>query len=155
MGKIESKFEDIDLEPMDMSLVEKYSWLDMSPLIVEWSEYKDTILAARENIAVQKALADQIYYEIIPNRVFVGRQYNDWRHQIIVEFKEELLKKIFEKNLFASGHYNTVARIFGSWGFPNSDYLHSRVINLFNDLYINERQLIEVAKTVKTHVLFA
>ena len=147
-----SCLQDSNSRLLDLSLVESKSWLDTSPLDMSWSEYKDKVAAAREKISSQKKLADQIYYEIIPDSIFLGAQFNDWRHQILVDHKEELLKKIFGKELFASGHYNTVARIFGSGEFPNSDQLYSRVINLFNDLHINEEQLIEVAETVKCHV---
>lgn len=152
-GLCKTHLQDEAPRQLDLSLVKRSPWLDMSPLATSWSEYKDHINAAREKVATQKSLADQIYYKIIPNRIFLGAQFNDWRHQILVDRKEELLRAIFEKKLFASGHYNTSARIFGAGEFPNSDRLYSRVINLFNDLYIKEQQIIEVAETVKSHVL--
>jgi hypothetical protein len=147
-----SLLRDKNHKRLDLSLVKSSSWLDTSPLAITWSEYGDAILAKGQKVSTHKALADQIYYETIPKRVFLGNQFNGWRHQILVDQKDVLLKTIFENHLFASGHYNTVAKLFRSGNFPNSDHLYSRIVNLFNDLYIDEKQMLAVAQLVRAHV---
>ena len=84
--------------------------------------------------------------------MFLGENFNLWRHQILVDNKERLLEKIFASGLFASGHYANVARMFTSSDYPNCDRLHSRIVNLFNDFYVSEEQMIDTAHIVKKHV---
>lgn len=127
-------------------------WLNKAQLDIEQTEYLERISQRKASIAKHKSLADQIYRTYIPPDAFVGHQYNDWRHQIFVDGKQSLLDLIFSNKLFASGHYDTTARIFSQSHFPQSDQLYSRVVNLFNDYHITEPQMIDVAKLVSLHL---
>ena len=139
-------------EAINNELLGELAWLDLSPLGMCWDEYMDLLLDRREKVSLHKRLADDIYKGIIPREIFLGDRYNLWRHQVLVEDKIKLLDEIFKSELFASGHYRTVANFFTDTRFPNSDHLYSRVVNLFNDFYVNENQMIEVARIVRQHV---
>lgn len=127
-------------------------WLDSRPLALSQAEYMDAINERIEPIRRQKLLADQIYQSHIPGEAFIGDQFNDWRHQLVVAGKMQLLELLFANELFASGHYDTTARLFSNYDYPQSDHLYSRVINLFNDFNLTEAQMISVARLVKRHL---
>ena len=87
-------------------------WLDSGPLLLGQAEYMNVIKHRLGPVKQQKALADQVYKSLIPASVFIGDQYNAWRHQILVSEKFRLLDTIFANGLVASGHYDTTARLF-------------------------------------------
>ena len=127
-------------------------WLDSGPLALSHSEYLDAIGRRLGAVRKQKALADEIYRSLIPESVFIGEQYNDWRHQILVGGKFQLLETLFANKLFASGHYDTTARLFSGCDYARSDHLYSRIVNLFNDFNLTEAQMVDIAGLVSRHV---
>ncbi len=135
-----------------ITLERELHWLDTAPFETEWNEYQDEIGILLNKMKEYKTNADAIYKSIIPESVFFGDDYNHWRHQICVKGKQVLLEKIFSRGLFASGHYNTSAQLFSSETYINSENLFSRVVNLFNDLYVVESQIEAVAVTVRDHL---
>lgn len=128
-------------------------WLDTGPLQISSEDYRDRIAQQTEIAARTKALADEIYRSYIPAEALLAEQYHHWRHQVLVQNKTALLQTIFAHGLFASGHYDTTARLFSSADFPRSDHLYSRIVNLFNDYHICEPQIIAVARLVQRHLL--
>mgnify|MGYP000191401024 CR=1 FL=1 len=128
-------------------------WLDTGPLLLSHANYRDRIDEQREIAARTKTVADQIYRSYIPAGALLGEQYHNWRHQVVVDNKTALIEDIFAHGLFASGHYDTSARLFSSSDFPRSDHLYSRIVNLFNDFHISEPQILAVARLVQRHLL--
>ena len=127
-------------------------WLDSGSLPLNPGEYMDTIHRRIGAVKRQKALADQIYRSLIPDSVFIGEKYNDWRHQILVHGKFQLLDSLFANALFASGHYDTTARLFSDCAYHQSDHLYSRIVNLFNDFNLTADQMVDIARLVGRHV---
>ena len=126
-------------------------WLNVTPIKKDWNEYQEQIANSLDKVAVHKEKLDQIYRSIIPETLFIGEDYNLWRHQIRVHKKGELLKNIFASGNFASGHYNVTAKLFSTKNFSVSEQLYTEVVNLFNDFYVDDKQAETVAKIVASH----
>ncbi len=126
-------------------------WLDTVSVKNSWDEYRDQIAVMLEKVVLHKEKSGLIYRSIIPETLFIGEEYNHWRHQVRVNRKDDLLKKIFADGNFASGHYNVTARLFTKNKFAVSEQLYAEVINLFNDFYVNEKQVEAVARVVASH----
>ena len=72
---------------------------------------------------------------MLPKEIQFPIEYQNWRFNIRVNNKEEILKNIFDAGLFASGHYKPLAD-----HCPVAKDLYEHVINLFNDFYYTEEQ---------------
>ena len=125
----------------------------MRSLPLTEDKYMETIREQSVTAARQKQLASDIYKDQIPEELFLGEGYNNWRQQILVENKSKVLETIFSRGYFASGHYDTTARLFSKASFPITDSFFSRTVNLFNDKYVDENSMIAVAKIIKQHAL--
>jgi hypothetical protein len=127
-------------------------WLDMSEHHETWHEYKSRIEIQMSKSQLQKEIINDIYSSEIPRDIWLGEDFNDWRFNILVDNKEKLLKKIFDAGLFASSHYASLSGIFDDERAPEADSLHSKIVNLFNDFRINQRQALFISKLVRRHI---
>lgn len=114
----------------------------------------DTYLSQIENYSIERNLCrdklNEIYKTHLPESIQLPNEYQNWRFNISVDFslKDVILKKIFESNLFASSHYNSANRLFNYDIYSNSERLHSRVINLFNDKYYSEDKALRTCEII-------
>lgn len=102
-------------------------------------KYLDTIKMQLPIMENHKKEINDIY-GAISTLTTLGSSMNNWRYTLLSERKDEILTKIFAEGLFASSHYCPSSRLFTSEYYPNSEWLYSRVINLFNDKYISVDQ---------------
>jgi len=116
-------------------------------------KYFQNIKNSLIKIKLHKLKINKIYNEILPNELKLGEEFNSWRYNIIISKKEELLKKIFNYNLFASSHYYPSSKIFKLEKQKNTDLLNNSIINLFNDFRYNEEMAEKTAKIIKKHFL--
>lgn len=80
----------------------------------------------------------------------LGKNYQDWRYNILVDNQDCCLKLLFENGLFASKHYKSLGSgYFVNDVFCNCDWLEDHVINLFNDFCYTEEQAEKTAKLLK------
>ncbi len=63
-------------------------WLDGSHLILKKSEYFDKIVKRVRTIADQKKKINNIYYENLKSGIILGKGYNSWRFNILVNNKK-------------------------------------------------------------------
>lgn len=128
---------------------EHLNWLDTTML----DEYDSQILyekiIAKSTIALEhKRKINEIYDYYLPNAIKLDKEYNSWRYNIIIPNSTSILKKIFEKGLFASKHYQPASSLFVKAKFTHTQYLYENIINLFNDSYINEIQAKSICKII-------
>lgn len=89
---------------------------------------------------------NQIYKDLLPKKIQLQDEYQNWRFNILVENRDEILNEIFNKGLFASAHYKSLCNM------PNADKLSSKIINLFNDEYFTEIQVYQVCEIISKNI---
>lgn len=77
---------------------------------------------------------NEVYRSLLPYEIQFEDRFQNWRFNIWVDNKEEVLRAIFADGLFASSHYRPLGRTEGS---TNAVRLHNHVINLFNDYHFS------------------
>jgi len=110
------------------------------------NEYFEQIHVVGEKTIKHKKVLNEIYKELLPKQIQLSSDYNNWRFNILVKNKNEILKNIFKNNLFASDHFKCMNQDTDL--FQNALNLHKMIINLFNDLYFNEEQTIRICKII-------
>jgi hypothetical protein len=124
------------------------NWLETGRPTVPWAEYREQILAGVARAATHKALLNEIYRSGIPEEVCLGLSC-DWRFHIRVDDKRQLLERIFERGLFASSHYASLAGVFGPGEALVSQEAQAHIVNLFNDRYYTEEQAQQTVALVR------
>lgn len=114
--------------------------------------YLGSIAASVEKIKRRKLMINQIYAFELSGYECLGDGYNDWRFNILVDNKKQLLQAIFDAGLFASSHYASLERMYGQQykKRTNADIFHSKVINLFNDHRVSLEQVEKSCTLLKT-----
>lgn len=85
----------------------------------------------------------RIYEKNLPFSIQLPKQFQKWRFNIVVNNKEDVLKALFAKGLYASGHYKPLTS-----SCPNAKWLYDHVVNLFEDGYYTEEQAIKTCKVI-------
>jgi hypothetical protein len=88
----------------------------------------------------------------LPKEAQLPSNFHDWRFNILVNNKAELLKAIFNEKLFASNHYYPITKLINNGYAPNSEKLFNHVINLFNDKRYTENMATDTIDIVKSHI---
>lgn len=117
-----------------------------------FNEYKSAVLNEVERIKKHKKRLNQIYTSSLPKEIQLPAEYQHWRFNILVPQKDKLLEEIFAQGLFASSHYAPFKKGGIEGNFPNTEYLHSRVINLFNDKYFDEDKAVKICQIINDHM---
>lgn len=125
------KYEDILVS--ENAVLKNDTWM---PNNAEIEKKMDAVIAHKEKL-------NAIYRRNIPKRYRLPDPYQHWRFNIIVPYKGEVLKAIFDSGLFASGHY----AVQGG-DCPVATNLHAIVINLFNDFYYTEEQVQQTCDVI-------
>jgi len=121
----------------------------------EFLEYKEKILEQIPLMKAHKEKLNNIYRIHIPQKYHLGEKFNNWRFSIMVDNKEEILKKIFEvEGLFASSHYPQVDYNYVEHPIQNSNAakVHVKILNLFNDFRFDQAKALAVAQIVKQNL---
>ncbi len=126
------------------------NWLDNRIPEVAFNEYRNIVETKKLDISKYKKQIHNIYLSELPKEIQLPIQYQNWRFNILVPNKEEVLKKIFNSGFFASSHYSPLNKSFSNNKsfFPNANKLFSNVINLFNDKYITFEQVVSISKII-------
>jgi len=91
------------------------------------------VSARREELRALKQRLNDIYHDMLPKSIQMPDIYHNWRFNIWVNNKAEIMQALTDNGLFASGHYKPQAE-----GFPVAKDLYEHVVNLFNDSYYTE-----------------
>lgn len=126
------------------------NWLENKNNPMVFGIYEQIINEQVSNMKKHKNKINEIYSSKLPKELQLPDIYQNWRFNILIPRKEEVLNKIFEKKLFASSHYSPLNKVFSidNNGYRNGDMLYSKVINLFNDKYITEQQAVLISEEI-------
>jgi hypothetical protein len=119
-------------------------WLDMTKPQETWISYQNQVEQELIQIRERKKAINLIYSDRLSSDIQFPSTFQSWRFNIHVQEKKSVLDAIYNEGLFASGHYDSLAGIFGRGNAPFAKKLHCHVINLFNDRYFSENQAIKL-----------
>ena len=132
----------------DVAFIYKDSgWLEQDHDLVE-AEYFDRIQAQMPKSRKHKDLLNSIYADQLPIELQMPIDLCQWRFNLQVDNKEQLLKAVFDGGLFASSHYTSVSQVFGGNEAPVAEATHRRMLNLFNDYRFSEADAIRVCDII-------
>lgn len=127
------------------------NWLNSTASKINKEDYFNKIDSKLLIVEEHKTKLNNIYINSIDKKFHLGEKYNTWRFNILVSNKQYVLNKIFENKLFASSHYQSLVGIFGSGEGENSEKLHSKIINLFNDFRFTEEKAFLISEIVNKY----
>jgi len=139
---------------IDQTLLFKYEdndWLETKPLAITAGEYLNQVKEATIKSKAHKQKINQIYKSTIPADIQFEDKFQNWRFNIFVADKKDLLNHIFSNRFFASGHYPSLSKIFSTTESPDSDKVFNAIVNLFNDKYISEEKALQLAQLIKSY----
>lgn len=112
--------------------------------------YFESIENSKSKIIDHKKKLNAIYHRLLPPEIQLEDHFNDWRFNIVVPNKNEILDRIFSLNLFASSHYKVLDD--NKENYPVAAALHNRIINLFNDFYFDEDKAMKICKIINNEL---
>lgn len=110
---------------------------------VDYTFDEAAVRARIEQMWEYKGKLNAMYRNHIPHNCQYLLAYQDWRFNIRVDNKAEIMQALSNNGLFASGHYKPLAN-----DCPNATDLYEHVINLFNDTYYTERQAMQTCRII-------
>jgi hypothetical protein len=117
----------------------------------KWADLKSEIDERLPALFSHKTKLNEVYASIICDQAAFAPDFQNWRHNLFVPDKSKLLKKIFDEGLYASGHYASVADVFGQVSCPNTCAIYERTINLFNDFHFTLDQASKLVGVINEH----
>lgn len=108
-----------------------------------WNPDFDLIEKRMRESTIHKECLNSIYHDSLPLEIQLPKAFQNWRFNILVPNKEDLLERLFGMDLFASSHYCSL-----SDQCSVSKSLHNRIVNLFNDFYYTEEQAIRSCEVI-------
>jgi dTDP-4-amino-4,6-dideoxygalactose transaminase len=121
----------------------------------EFIEYKNEILKQIPLMKQHKKELNNLYKKGIDKKYHLGEKYNNWRFSILVNNKDEILKKIFETDeLFASSHYPQIdfSYVQNPLQNTNTNQIHSQIINLFNDFRYDKTKAQQTIDIINRYI---
>ena len=157
--KLESYYKKVLKEGFKFKLKDNCEWLDNSSFRYTPAEYQNSLEDKINYTHIHKKRLNEIYENNLPDHIKLkvdDAKTDTWRYNVMVDRKSELLKQIFNNDLFASSHYQPLNLSFGKSErkYQVGSFLRERVINLFNDLNFNEKMAEAVCKIINRHVNF-
>jgi len=129
-----------------------YNWLDARSPLMKIEEYFNIIEENMSNALLHKSELNNIYRTNLPEAIQLKTEFQNWRFNILVDRKTELLETIFSNGLFASSHYASLDGIFSEGRSTEAENLHSKIINLFNDKYFDTSKAEKICELINMHV---
>ncbi len=126
--------------------VAESNWLDTSPPEILFECYRKKVEAQLAQVIEHKRRLNSIYDSLIHKQFQLPKKFQQWRYNITVPNKEKILKEIFNAGGFASSHFQPIMKEDSA--IVQSNKLHERIINLFNDFYYTEAQAEKTAETI-------
>jgi len=128
------------------------NWLDNRELPIEMELYIKKILENINVIKKHKETINKIYKDKLPKEIQLGSEFQNWRFNILVKNKYQILKEIFNNRLFASSHYPDMKFYFEGEKAQNTSSIHNKIINLFNDKNIDSNQALRIVEIINSNL---
>jgi len=129
------------------------NWLNNYPFDVPFDAFRKDVQRDTLQVRDHKCRLNDIYARHLPREIQLAPEFQNWRFQIRIPNKKNLLGRIFQAGLFASSHYAPLSGIFAKGRAPRAAELHSEVVNLFNDYHFTGEKATAVSQIVNMHLV--
>ncbi|HXF86177.1 MAG TPA: hypothetical protein VNK49_12395 [Anaerolineales bacterium] len=127
-------------------------WLQTDAALPDWDAYRLKIENARREAIALKNRLNEMYAQCLPPEIQLPARYQMWRFNIRVREQSRILKAVFEKGLFASSYYASLAGIMGEGYCPNAEALAREIINLFNNHHFDEERVKRTCEVILENI---
>jgi len=128
------------------------AWLDTRPPAEPFDRYRARVEALVPAAREHHARLVDVYREGLPPEVCLPDGFHGWRFQIVVPRRDDLVRSLFSRGLFAGTHYAPLTGVFGPGSAPVAERLHARVVNLFADAHYTEAEARATVRLVHEHL---
>lgn len=127
-------------------------WMDTNSDMPAWYDYRQQIESCMKDSLAYCSSLNEIYSSQLPAQIQLPYIYQTWRFNIRVRDKKRIVDVIFNKGLFASSHYSSLAGIMADSQAPQAEKLADEVINLFNDYHFTVEQAEQVSAIIRENL---
>ena len=124
------------------------SWLDLRYPQYQTSDYLNEIRQKSQESREHKAQLNAIFMNYLGRWAF-PLTHHQWRFNLLIENRDQVLSKIFESGHFASKNYPSLVNIFSSGKDENARFFEARILNLFNDFRYTKERAEELALIIQ------
>ncbi len=128
-------------------------WLRTDTHSPSWDEYCGQIKSALKLSLAHRTRLNEIYATRLPVEIQLPTEYQQWRFNIRIRNKAEVLKAIIDAGLFASSHYASLAGIMAEGQCPQAEVLADEVINLFNDHHFDAQKAERACQVILEYLI--
>ena len=133
-------------DSLRLNQVIQSNWLESRKLDTE--SYFLKIHEGLNKIKVHKKAINEIYEQNIIDFIKLKESSCNWRYHLLLNNREEVIEELNKHNLFASKHYYSLSKVFGTAETPIWDSLSYKILNLFNDLRYTIKQAEETMNII-------
>ena len=145
--EVETSYKDSIREQVKF-VYQDSAWLDTESPVLPWNDYRQQIETNLTRSLEHRTRLNQVYASVLPTEIQLPAGFHNWRFNICVKNKHQILERIFSSGLFASSHYASLANIMAEDKAPCVEDLAASVINLFNDHHFTFEQAEQVCKII-------
>ena len=125
-------YNNTKVDQQELVEIVNLNWLN-SKEIINKKTYFTEVKAAIKKTKVNKAAINNVYKKALINDVNFKESSANWRYNILVNKRDEILKNLAAQGLFASKHYYPLSKIFEANETPIWNFIYNKILNLFND----------------------
>jgi hypothetical protein len=114
----------------ELNKISNTNWLNFDS--TDETSYFNSISTAKADVLNLKQQLNSIYRDLNPDFI-LGEHFNNWRFNIAVANRDEILYLLTENKLFASKHYYPLSKLSGQPGNDTWKSIYPNIINLFSD----------------------
>ena len=133
---------------------EDTNWLGDTTFLTSPENYQQLIMSQIGIVRTHKENINAFYSQELPMEIQLPSAFQNWRFNIRVPKRNELLKNIFEAGLFASAHYTSITHLFDQPNAPYAERNNADILNLFNDLRFDIEKAERTVAVIKKHLRF-
>lgn len=108
-------------------------WLESGGDLPPWEQYRCQLNQGLVQTQTHRQEINALYAARLPLEWQLPPSYQNWRFNLRLPRRDQVLGALFEAGLFASAHYASLAGIMAPGRCPQAETLAAEVINLFND----------------------
>jgi len=142
-----------NLEKNTTFCYEDSDWLGDTSYLTSPEYYQQLIQGQIALISTHKDSINALYSHDLPKEIQFPIAFQNWRFNIMVPKRNELLEKIFKAGLFASAHYTSVTYLFCQAKARCAEKNNAYTLNLFNDLRFDINKAKRTVDVIKEHLI--
>jgi hypothetical protein len=128
-------------------------WLGDTLFSINPENYQQLIEGQVDSVRIHKDAMNTLYSNELPKEIQLSIDFQNWRFNIRVPRRNELLENIFSAGLFASAHYSSVTHLFDQPKALCAEKNNGDILNLFNDFRFDLDKAKRTISIIKKHLI--